>query len=496
MTFGGALQLDGHSLILPRPGVLYVFGRRGAFDLRGKNVEALHARIAPHLQGTHSEDALLAAVPPANAGALRAYLARLRQAGVLRTLAPPEKPGETLPASALGPGAPRGRFLWRGQAVEVSLDGPLAGPRPAGASLEFLRPGEAGDWLLALGAPRNPPGCRLCVVEEPALENLSVADLKRRADYARWLLGAGTDLSADPERGESARVYELSAATGELRRLAEIGRDRPEHSLATLPQQVGLIRGDDVAQLPLSVVAASHRFFAPAARHAGLDHATVSGQALRDFLVRADLAEAAQQGGRVAFFRGEPGSSLARGLRLDLPVSAVLGLPVAATREELETVLLERLSAHLAEEGTTSVPETAEVDLLASSGGSPAVRCLREILRPRLGRLPARWTETAEGAAIVQAAGHRAVSFAPEKAVAEVLLAVVWDRFYGLAGAGGEAPRPALGYGGLAGRQDLRRRAAAQRKALRGRPERFNVAVRAVRRWGVTAWTGGWVAGD
>ena len=83
------LRLDDRSLVLAQKDVLYVFNRRGAFDLRGKGIEVLHARLAPHLQGTHGEEALLAAVSPAASGPLLSYFDKLRQAGALRTDAAP-----------------------------------------------------------------------------------------------------------------------------------------------------------------------------------------------------------------------------------------------------------------------------------------------------------------------------------------------------------------------------------------------------------------------
>lgn len=443
------LCLDERSLILAQKDVLYVFNRRGAFDLRGKDIEALHAQLAPHLQGTHGEEALLAAIPPAAAGPLLSYFDKLRQVGALQTATEPA--GEAArPLDELGPTHRRGRFAWRGHCVEISLDGPWPSPQIEGvARLEFLRPQDAGRWLWQLRAPGCGLGNQACVVETPGAETLSTEALRRRASYARWLLGSGLDV----ERRERALLFELNVQSGELHRRAVLDEDGPEHALQTIPDQIEMLLSDGIDQLPLVVARAAHPFFAPEVRRIGLDKAMIRKHLLRDFLIRVDQGAA------------EPESAA--------PL-------VAGSRCELAILLLEReVERRVAREEL----RWREVDLLAQEEFLPEIRCLQGILRLRRRALPARRAVTREGAVRFEYGPHRALSFVPARAVAEILLGVTWELFYG--SSVGEAPRPALDLRSFAAPAELLRIAAR----LRHPDHRSTPRLRAVRRWGITAWT-------
>jgi len=443
------LRLDDRSLILAQKDGLYVFNRRGAFDLRGKDIETLHARLVPHLQGTHGEEALLAAVPPAAAGPLRSYFDKLRQVGALRTDTEPAGKAAR-PLDELGPTCRRGRFAWRGHCVEISLDGPWPAPRTEGvARLEFLRPEDAGRWLWQLRAPGSGLGNQACVVETPVAETLSAEILRHRASYARWLLGSGLDV----ERRERALLFELEAQSGELRRRVVLDDDGPEHALRTLPDQIEMLRSDGIDQLPLVVARAAHPFFAPEVRRIGLDKATVRKHLLGDFLMRVDRGAA------------EPGSTA--------PL-------VAASRCELAILLLER---EVEKRAAREELRWKEVDLLAQEEPHPEVRYLQSILRLRRSSLPTRRAVTRDGAVYFEHGPHRALSFVPARAVAEVLLDVTWELFYG--SSGGEVPLPALNLRSFAKPSELLRIATR----LRRLGARFTPGLRAVRRWGITVWT-------
>jgi hypothetical protein len=443
------LQLDDRSLVLAQKDVLYVFNQRGACDLRGRNIEVLHARLSPYLQGTHGEEDLFAATSPEAAGPLRSYFDKLRQAGVLRTLARPDVEAPRA-LDELGPDCPRDRFAWRGRCVEISLDGPW--PYPGNreiARLEFLRPEEAGSWLWELRAPGRGLGNQACVVETPVTEPLSGEGLRRRAAYARWLLGSGFDV----ERQERALLFELDTPSGELRRRVVLDGDGSEHGLRTLPDQLEMLSSDRIDQLPLVVARAAHPFFTPQVRRMGLDRATVRKHLLRDFLIQVDRGAA------------EPESTV--------PL-------VAGSRCELAILLLERE----AEQRTAREDlRWTEVDLLAHEEPNPEVRCLQSILRLRRRALPARRAVTRDGAVRIEHGPYHAFSFVPARAAAEVLLGVTWELFYGAPGGG--APRSALDLRTFAEPAELLRIAARLRHPhTMPAPE-----LRAVRRWEMTAWT-------
>lgn len=443
------LCLDDRSLILAQKDVLYVFNRRGAFDLRGKDIEALHARLAPHLHGTHGEEALLAAVHPAAAGPLLSYFDKLRQVGALRIATEPAGEAARL-LDELGPACRRGRFAWRGHCVEISLDGPWPAPRTEGvARLEFLSPQDTGRWLWQLRAPGCGLGNQACVVETPVAETLSPEILRRRASYARWLLGSGFDI----ERRERALLFELDVQSGELRRRLVLDEDGPEHALRTLPDQIEMLLSDGIDQLPLVVARAAHPFFVPEVRRIGLDKATVRKHLLRDFLIRIDRGVA------------ESGSTAAL---------------VANSRCELAILLLER---EVRRRAACEELRWTEVDLLAQEELHPELRFLQSILRLRRKALSARRAVTRDGAICFEQGPHRALSFVPARAVAEILLGVTWELFYG--SLGGEAPRPALDLRSFAAPAELLRIAAR----LRRPGTRSSPGLRAVRRWGMTAWT-------
>jgi hypothetical protein len=481
MSEAGSLLLDDHSLILAQKGVLHVFSQRGAFDLRARDIDTLHARLTPFLQGTHAEWTLLEAVPSAALESLRSYLEKLRQAGALRTLsAEPETSDTPPPVANLGPARPCGRFTWKGRIVNVSLNGPGSASLPAGvASLEFLSPLDAGRWLARLGEPGlSPPACRTCVIDATAPDLPSERDLLIRAACARWLLGSGIDC----EQAGRTLVFELDAPRGILRRLAVLDPSQPDHALRTLPDQLALIHSGDVDQLPLVVATAAHRFFAPMVQRMGLDYATVRDHLLRDFLVRLDVDTAGRE--TAVFFQGEIDAPLARYSRLELPREAALTMPVASTLLDLKIVLLERQAERLARQ--QDLP-WREVDLLAGEEAHPTLQCLREILRLRRKNLRVRWTETGQGAILIADGRRCAASFVRAKAVAELLLYAIWDLFYGAP----VAPLPTLAAHSFATRAELRRIAAV---ACR-QSDPAALVLRVVRRWGITAWVGDWQVG-
>ena len=77
------LVLDPSARCVPSDDVLHLVQRRGAFDLRGKNVTALHERIAPALNGRFTREEVLNAAGT-HAAAVERYLNSLSEAGVLR----------------------------------------------------------------------------------------------------------------------------------------------------------------------------------------------------------------------------------------------------------------------------------------------------------------------------------------------------------------------------------------------------------------------------
>lgn len=423
-----ALRLLPGSLFLPGDGVLHVVTRRGSFDLRGKDVARLHVKLAPYLGGTHTEAELLGAVPPPLADAVRGYLDRLRGTGALLDAAP-EGPGEA--AAALGAGSPAATFQAGALRVHVSLGGP-GKMREGGLGLWFVSPREAGELLLRLRGRGDPYHRVTCVVADAPS---TPRELERRAGYARWLLRTELDVLPDEPRFQ---LFRLDGATGALERAAAV--ELPGRSdLATLPDQLRLVRALEVDQLPLVAARAAHPFFDHEETACGLSFQAVRGHLLRAFLARAIVGP---------------------------------GAVVAPSRAALELALAER-----AADREPRALRFRRVDLLADGGASPAVAYLRGVLKLRRPRLAAREATGGDGLFVCESGRHRARSVLPDRARAEVLLAAAWDEFHGT-----EPPPPAIAHGEIAPAALLRRLARDNARARRG------VRVRRIRCWGITVW--------
>ncbi len=153
---------------------------------------------------------------------------------------------------------------------------------------------------------------------------------------------------------------------------------------------------------------------------------------------------------------------------------------VAGSRCELAILLLEREAERCA---TREELRWTEVDLLAQEEPNPEVRCLQGTLRLRRRVLPARRAVTRDGAVRLECGPYQALSFLPARAVAEILLGVTWEIFYGSSGE--EALRPALDLRSFAEPAELLRIATRLRRSGTG----STPGLCAIRRWGITVWT-------
>lgn len=472
------LALDTHSLVVPGENVLYVLNRQGAFDVKGKNVHLLHRRLEPYLGGRYGERELLSAVPSSRAGGVRTYLARLRDIGLLRDDPPASGSRGEEPIGRLGATRPRASLRLGGRRIEVSLDGATAAP--AGASrLFFLGPEEAGRWLLTLAGPERPLGRTVGVVVEPAPEGSPTPDeLNRRAVYARWLLQRETALAG---REKCLELYRLHGDSGALRRIAVVDRrDRPFSALA---DQLEVIRSADVDQVPLVVATASHPFFPSVMTRFGLSYPEVHGDLLRGLLVRSRLAALGPRE-RSRFFCGELAAPLDSYVAESVAWDRGVRLEIAASRPELEAALLDRA----AERRALAARRLAwrKVDLLTEPEATAEIVCLRRILRLRAPSLPARTAKIPGGGVLITAGRHRAASLRAARAVAEILLTAVWERFYAAESETVAPAAPTPSFSQPVREGEPRRRAETLRREIGP----LRVGVRRIRVWGNTAWAG------
>ena len=84
------------------------------FFLKGAGLGALHAQLAPHLDGRYTEAQLLEAVPPDKHRVLQAYLDGLREAGAFA-----EAPTLTSPPVATGFGAVETGDAWMDEVLRA-----------------------------------------------------------------------------------------------------------------------------------------------------------------------------------------------------------------------------------------------------------------------------------------------------------------------------------------------------------------------------------------
>jgi hypothetical protein len=282
------------------------------------------------------------------------------------------------------------------------------------------------------------------------------------------------------------RVYALSAL-GELRRIAVVSPSG-EPGLEALPGQLGIVRCADVDQVPLVVLTAAHPFFAPSTTHAGLHHETVRDQVLREFVVRLHLAEDADLQAR--FYCGPVATPLSRYAAIAMAPGAIDGMTIAATLGTLQLAALDRWTeSRLQRQLQRGDANWASIDLLQPQQPShcPFIAHLQQIVRVRKRELIAQVRETEDGFCTFRIGARSASSFLREKALADLLLAHVWDEFYRDSHA-----EPALrcAYADVAPDSEQREALQRARQAACRQPNRPLFRFRSLRRWGIAAWIG------
>lgn len=455
------LRLDEHSLVIPADGVLHAFSRRNLHDLKGKQVDRLHERLVPHLQGTLDEDDLVRAVPPPQAAAVRSYLAGLREAGALGDPggADPVSTGSVLaPLDALGPRRTRLRFRAGARTVEVSIGGAETLAREAcDIRVCFVTGVEARGVLLSLGGPGASAGRATYVVVDGEGGPLSTPEADMRAAYARWLLHNELDVLPDRDR---FRLFCLDAATGDLKQLAVTEGMGTSH-LRTLFEQLGVVRAAEVDQVPLVVATAALPFAGERATAFGVSSGAVQRECLRALLAPALLRSGA--GGATPVF--------------------------ASCRLELLLELAGRWAERRARtEGVAWKP----VDLLRVASPHAATAYLQEVLRMRLSGLPGELVCTGDGLFLFRSGVHQARSLVQSHALAEVLLRTVWQVFYEDCDIpGGHAHAlPACCVLDFCARETLRSTLRERIAGMRRHGEQVGMAVERLRCWGVSVWVG------
>lgn len=341
------------------------------------------------------------------------------------------------------------RYLGSLRELGVLREEAAEGERPP-HPVRFVSSQEAAELLLLPWHADGGPEPTTAVVVEGRTEPLGGAARRERAAYARWLR-RNAEAVRPPE--ERFRLFRLDGTTGSLELLVSVGR-RPkgdpgegsDRGGASVPEQLGVVRPAAVDQVPLVVATASHPLFAPKVTGYGLSEPAVREELLRRFAARLILPSP----------EGAPSRA------------------VAASPLELELRRREAAARRAARGGELS---WEAVDLLAERPGHPTVAHLQEVLRLRRPRLPGRRGRTDDGSWVWEAAGLRAGSPLPDRALAELLLREVWKSYYS-AGAAGE-PVPVLDPADFASQEELRGLLSGAPGARRAGPRRLTL-------WGLT----------
>lgn len=406
---GGPLARDPRVRVVPRKDVLYVYSRRGTDEVRGRSVERLHRRLEPYLDGRYSEEELVAAVTPSHAGAVRSLLGRLRESGALFPLEP-EASAKGRHGEGAGGDRSRGVSIIEDRAREVRLilearHLPLPADRPV---LAFLDAGRAARWLLSIRDERDLPARWTCIVIVPDRDGpADETELRLRAESARWLLGTVFD-PAPGARG--TRVFRFSASEGALVDLARLtGEESGPDLFDSLAAQLGLVRAADCDQLPLVVLTPSQALFPSATTYFGLRFEEVRLRAAGDCLLAAGQEPATSRGGPVGSWEDAPG-------------------PSGVSKAAVEAILAERriLAGDLPASGWE------RVDLLSLETEHPDIEYLQSVLRLRKRACPVERTVGPRRTVILRSpeGAPWSASPLPHKAIADCLLAAVFEEFY------------------------------------------------------------------
>lgn len=428
----GRVALERRTLVVPAKDVLHVYRRDGTHTIRGKNIDVVYQRLLPYLRGSHDEEQLLDSVDTRHANTVQLLLRSLRTAGAIAF-----------------------EYDDAGQRPirTVLDDSEWAWPDEDGPMLAFVSPARAAEWLLAL---KNDDSLRhwTCLVLTRDTGDDTAAARERKAGYARWLLASVFD--AAPPQPE-LWIFRLSDQDGSLTRLAHVRPASDEASLSTLADQLRLVRGADVDQLPLVVGTASSELFPTAITAYGLRF-----QDVRTFVCAHALVAS----------------------RTDTNTD----LLIADSRPAVEALALEREAAerchadHLWE----------EVDALSIGGDHPNIAYLQQMLRLRRSTFPVLRATSPLGVVFVRSMVGElsAVSLVPEKALCEFLLKAVWKEFY----ASSELVAwsvPVCQHSSFTRPEDLERRVRAYRRLRAEDDARPGVVTRRLV-WGLEAWCAEW----
>lgn len=356
----GRVMLDPKARILASTNGLQVVQLHGVVDLVGKDLEKLHERLAPMLDGSLTRDQLAASAGK-HAAKVHRYLDGLSKSGALcdGQLASELIPDD-FPQPRLGVQCAR----ISGVAVAVTLVGPEARDQ-RGFRLSFASGREIERRLLELRG--NQGSDRRFWVACDTYENHD--ELRTRAAIARYLLA----LELVRNDGPKLAIFRLVSKPLVLQRQAVVAP--PNFAFESLLSQLGLLRLDR-PQLPLVAMTAELPALGQRRLCYGLDAETVSMALTVRFFGREALAQVAA----VTSLRVQ---------HCNLNDGHVSAFPGALTGQQCEQAHIARTPSSCAEAlvcefaAQRRIRHGQMIDLVAAAAPSQRVAFLQDALRYR-----------------------------------------------------------------------------------------------------------------
>lgn len=485
------LWLDPNTVIVPAKGWLHVLNRTGLTKIQADQIDEVHKKLKPYLDGTRREDELFSAVAAEKRSVLEKYFAAMTKAGALHrgeslpetTRMTVQEPDHHQTASTLLIGL-------SGKRVFVSLDGedlPAdAGNHGYDACLVFVSPKQMNtQWKNIWRAHKNGPHLLYVIEERKPEVPVNQADVAARKQYAAWLIGCSR---IDLWQSRTFRLYTLHKNRSVLAPVfqARFSQDNPDGKTLVAGITPDLITMTDHNQIPLVIAKAAVPFFPVTVTGYGLDYNLLSEELGREFMVQAALACENPTVPCIIELKHCERSRAALGrTRVDRNQAATW--PVAGSLLHLRVRALEQFCRDLYR--SAGQVGAHEIDLLQFAGKHPQIALLANMLRTRLHTLPGSIWTTDYGLYVCQSGNHLAYSLIEAKAIRDVLLAVAKDEFYGESLSGISAKHE-CGFAAFLADDELEQIALRQNDLLDQRRINRKFTFKHVQRFGLSAWTG------
>ena len=483
-----------NSIVIVSHNVLHIVSRNGTAILRSPNIHKLHEKLIGSDNAESTRESLVVDDESDPKDEIQQYLRAMTEAGAF--LSAPTRAGTTeRPGNAtvsLHPIVPAAavpcRFtLADGREALVSLNGRISAEieQPdicvVFAGAEFI-------WrdLIGSGLPggRSPAVLYYVIVSSgPAPEEISAAELQRRASYAGWLLLNAENIRKRPSR--MIRIYRPDAIRGSLTRILNFTYSRPG-DFVHLPESMEMITAIGY-QLPLAVARVGHSLAPNSVVGFGLrqDH-DLHEQLIHDILAQSILSSPDRdKHNRRSFEKamGERCRTSAREIS-----DADLRLPGCFVTSSLLHLRI-RLLEHCAYLAQTPATEQS-TDLLKEDSSHPHILYLSEILRVRRPSLPATFRQSLEGLFIYEVEGACSCSFIRAKALRDTLLNAAAVAFYETGASDPGTSALHSDFATFASRAALRSLAKHHEAQLAIRCPEYTLFFQKVSGWGRNIWIG------